>query len=106
VTDASTGNPIEGAQVTAGGYSVSTNASGDYSIELAAGTYTVTVSANGYQSSSRTDVDLVAGTTTTADFTLDPNEPINILLYAAAIIVILGIIAGIAVYLRKRKKTA
>jgi hypothetical protein len=105
VTDASTGNPIEGAQVTAGDHSVSTNATGDYSIELAAGTYTLTVSMGGYESSSKTDISVVAGTTTTVDFTLNPNEPLNILPYAAAIVVIVIVIAGIVVYLRKRKKT-
>jgi hypothetical protein len=104
VTDA-TGNPIEGAQVTAGGNSVSTNATGGYSIELAAGTYNVTVSADGYQSSSGTDVHVVAGATTTVDFTLKPNEPLNILLYAAAAAGIIIVIAGTALYLRKRKKT-
>ena len=103
VTDASTGNPIEGAQVTAGDHSVSTNATGDYSIELAAGTYTLTVSMGGYESSSETDISVVAGTTTTVDFTLRPSEPLNILLYAAAIIVVIIVIAGIVVYIRKRK---
>jgi hypothetical protein len=104
VTDAN-GNPIEGAQVTAGSNSASTNATGDYSIELAAGTYNVTVSADGYQSSSETDVHVVAGATTTVDFMLKPNEPLNILLYAAAAVGIIIVIAGTAVYLRKRKKT-
>jgi uncharacterized membrane protein len=108
VTDASTGNPIEGAQVTAGGHSVSTNATGGYSIELAAGTYNVTVSAEGYESSSESDVNVVAGATKTVDFELTPIQPSNIFLYAAAVIGVIIVIAGVgvAVYLLKgRKKT-
>jgi hypothetical protein len=106
VTDVSTGNPIEGAQVTVGGDSVSSNSSGGYSIELPVGTYTITVSASGYESSSETDVNVVAGATTTVNFVLEPSEPSNILLYAAAAIVIGVFVTGTAVYLRKRKKTA
>jgi uncharacterized membrane protein len=105
VTDA-TGNPIEGVLVTAGSSSASTNATGDYSIELPAGNYTVTVSASGYESSSETDVNVVAGATTTVNFMLEPSEPSNILLYAAAAIVIGVVVTGTAVYLRKRKRTA
>jgi hypothetical protein len=105
VTDA-TGNPIEGVLVTAGSSSASTNATGDYSIELPAGNYTVTVSASGYESSSKTDVNVVAGATTTVNFILKPSEPSNILLYAAAAIVIGVFVTGTAVYLRKRKRTA
>jgi len=105
VTDASTGDPIEGAQVTAGGYSVSTNATGGYGIELAAGTYNVTVSANGYESSSETDVNVIAGATTTVDFKLTAVQPSNIFLYAAAGIGVIIVIAGTAVYLRKGRKT-
>jgi LPXTG-motif cell wall-anchored protein len=37
---------------------------------------------------------------------LEPSEPSNILLYAAAAIVIGVVVTGTAVYLRKRKKTA
>jgi len=105
VTDASTGNPIEGAQVTAGGHTVSTNATGGYSIELAAETYNVTVSAEGYESSSKTDVNVVAGATTTVDFELTPIQRSNIFLYAAAVVGVITVIAGTAVYLRKGKKT-
>jgi hypothetical protein len=103
VTD-DAGNPIEGAQVTAGGNSVTTNSTGGYTIELAAGTYEVTVSANGYESSSETGVDVVAGATTTINLTLKPNQLSNILLYAAIVIAVIGVIAGTALYLRKRKK--
>jgi uncharacterized membrane protein len=103
VTD-DAGNPIEGAQVTAGSSSVSTNSTGGYSIELAAGTYNVTVSANGYESSSETDVAVVAGATTTVGFMLRPNQPLNILPYAAALVIIV-VIVGAAVYIQKRKKT-
>jgi hypothetical protein len=90
--------------VTAGSSSVSTNSTGGYSIELAAGTYNVTVSANGYESSSETDVAVVAGATTTVGFMLRPNQPLNILPYAAALVIIV-VIVGAAVYIQKRKKT-
>jgi hypothetical protein len=105
VTDTA-GNPIEGAHVSAGSSSASTNATGNYSLELSAGTYTVTVSASGYKNSSKTDVNVVSGATTTVNFTLEPNEQPNILLYAAAAIGIAVVLIGALVYLRKRKKTA
>jgi uncharacterized membrane protein len=105
VKDASTGNPIEGARVTVGGSSVSTNATGDYIIELVAGTYDVAVSADGYASSSQTGVNVAAGTTTTVHFTLNLSQPLNILPYAVAAVAISLAIVGTAIYLRRRKKT-
>jgi hypothetical protein len=46
---------------------------------------------------------VVTGVTTTVDFTLRPNQPLNILPYAAAALVIIATV-GIAVYLQRRKK--
>ena len=106
VTDSSTGDPISGATVTADGMSAITNSSGHYTIsDVPAGTYTVTVSADGYKSSSQTDITVVAEATTTVNFELTPALSINILLYAGvAAVAIIIIIAGIAVYILKVRK--
>jgi subtilisin family serine protease/N-acetylneuraminic acid mutarotase len=72
VTDAGTGDPIEGARVTVTGASereLTTGPDGGYSVDLAAGDYTVTASAFGYGSESA-EVSVVAGETTTQDFAL------------------------------------
>lgn len=108
VTDASTGDPISGANVTANGVSVSTGADGSYSIELAPGNYTVTVSKDGYESSSKTNITVVTGDTTTVDFELTPTPGIPWYLYVAAAGVVAIIIVGVAFYflrIRKPKPT-
>ncbi len=71
VTDAQTGDPIEGAQVKAGFSTLLTGPDGSYSLNLAAGSYTVEVSAYGYFDDSQT-VEVVADETANADFALDP----------------------------------
>jgi len=71
VTDADSGLPIAGASITADGYSTVTNASGNYELEVEPGTYTVTASLAGYESS-QTDVTVAAGETITVDFELRP----------------------------------
>jgi hypothetical protein len=75
VTDASNGNPISGAMVDAGaGGSATTDSNGFYQIDnIPAGTYDVTASANGYNSSTATGVVITAGSTTTQDFALTPS---------------------------------
>ena len=71
VTDKDTGNLIEGATVTANGYSTTTNTTGQYTLlNIPVGTYIVEVSATGYQSQSQTNVQVLDGQTTTADFQL------------------------------------
>ena len=106
VTDSVTGDPIAGATLTVDGISAATNSSGGYTIsDVPAGTYTVKVSADGYQNSSQTDVTVVAGETTIVDFELTPSQPLNLLLYAGvAAIAIIGM-AAIAVYIIKVRKT-
>ena len=105
VMDASTGDPIGGANVTANGYSDITDANGHYNItDVPAGTYNVTASANGYQTSSSTNITVSAGEPTTVDFELKPAQPPNILLYAGAAAVAIVIIAGVAVYTLKVRK--
>src|SRR6185295_1643531 len=57
VTDATTTNPINGALVAAGIYSLKTNASGFYQFNnLPTGSYTVNVSASGYSNGSANNV--------------------------------------------------
>lgn len=72
VTDASTSNPINEATVSANGYSTSTDSQGNYSFSVPKGTYTVTASASGYESQTKSDIVVTAGATTTLDFSLDP----------------------------------
>jgi len=69
VTDALTGDPIEGADVTANGYSGTTDTEGHYTIQLPPRTYTVTVSATKYVSQSK-PATVTANTTRTIDFAL------------------------------------
>jgi len=71
VVDASTEDPIEGATITANGYSVTTDTEGQYTIQLLHETYTVTASATKYHSQSK-PATVTAETTTTLNFTLTP----------------------------------
>src|SRR6266436_6495687 len=71
VTDAGTSNPISGALVTAGIHILKTNASGFYNFgNTPAGTYTVNVTASGYNSGSANNVNVSNGGTTTQNFAL------------------------------------
>ncbi len=75
VTDASTGNPVAGAYVsTANGFSAITDANGQYSIKLAAGTYSETAKAYPYTPPSGVQVTVTAGQSTTQDFSLEPAQ--------------------------------
>ena len=71
VTDAETGEALAGATVTANGVSILTDVEGYYKIEVAPGTYTVTASAVGYESQSKS-VTVTAGETSAVDFALSP----------------------------------
>ncbi len=74
VTDASGGQGVEGALITAdngtGSQSTTTDNNGDYDLPLPVGTYEVTVSAAGYLSQTVTNVDIFSNTTTIQDFSL------------------------------------
>jgi len=73
VTDSSTGLTIEGAMVTDGTRSAITDVNGDYTIaDVPEATYTVTASAADYDDDSQS-VTVIAGETSTADFTLEPS---------------------------------
>ncbi|MBA2720011.1 MAG: carboxypeptidase regulatory-like domain-containing protein [Chloroflexi bacterium] len=74
VTDAGTAGPIEGARVSANDgertYTATTDASGNYSLFLAAGEYVVSGVAFGYQGDVAPLVTIVTDTTTDQDFAL------------------------------------
>ena len=72
VTDA-TSNPLTGVLVAtdSGGYSDQTDALGLYSMDVAAGTYSLTASLDGFQSATVDTVTVEADQITTTDFTLN-----------------------------------
>ncbi|MFQ3548583.1 MAG: carboxypeptidase-like regulatory domain-containing protein [Armatimonadota bacterium] len=77
----SSNNPISGATVSTntGGYSTTTNSSGEYTLSnVAPGTYSVTASKTGYQSSTNSNVTVTGGQTTTSNFTLSSTPPANV----------------------------
>jgi len=87
VTDSKTGNPISGATVTADSSSCTTDSNGYCSITLPSGTYTVSVSASGYQSASQS-VTITAGQTTTIVFNLQPStssQPLSVSISVQAV---------------------
>ena len=80
VTAAGTGNPINGATVSAtGGFSTITNASGFYQIaNMPAATYDVTASKTVFASSTVIGVAVTAGNTTTQNFSLTSQAPVTV----------------------------
>ena len=70
VTDAGTGKPVAGATISIGSISVTTSGSGQYTIFVAPGSYTVTVQAFGYAEQTATGVQVTQGQTTTENFAL------------------------------------
>ncbi len=79
VAKSGSGDPIEGAQVDADGYTGLTDSRGRYMLEgLPVGTYTVTVSAYGYYSQTVTDVEVFYGQVTTQDFALTEHTPLTL----------------------------
>jgi len=67
VTDFGTGTPIQGAVVTAGTYTGTTNAQGQYSFAVYGGTYTVSCAKVGYQAWSQPNVVVTGLQTTTVN---------------------------------------
>jgi hypothetical protein len=67
VVDATTKSPVAGVTVTAspGQYATSTDASGDYTLDIAAGTYAVSAAKYAYKTATQTNVIVVANHTTT-----------------------------------------
>ena len=74
VTDKTTGKPVTGVTVTAqpGDYVARTDASGNYQLNIAAGSYTLTVTDYGYQTATQTGVTVTASQTTTENYALAP----------------------------------
>ena len=71
VTSKSGGTPIAGATVSAsGGYSTTTNSSGDYTMTVPVGSYGLTAQAFGYKSVTQSGVAVTQGQTTTTNFSL------------------------------------
>jgi len=70
VTDPLTGSPIVGANVTANGYTNTTDVNGNYTIQVDAGTYNVTASAEGYWDSVATNINVTADSTVIINFDL------------------------------------
>ncbi len=67
-----TNAPISGATVTCGAVTATTNASGAYSMQVQAGTHSVSAAAAGYATGTQTGVVVVTGQTTTVNFQLAP----------------------------------
>jgi len=75
VTDAGDGSPVIGATVTDGTRTATTDASGKYTIgDVLPGSYEVTVSKEGYESSTG-GVTVASATTAVLDFSLGPQLP-------------------------------
>ncbi|HZI18503.1 MAG TPA: MBG domain-containing protein [Pyrinomonadaceae bacterium] len=73
VTDSSNNNPVGGATVTVGTKTATSNAAGAYQIaDITAGTYSVTVTAPGYNTATENNVVLSSGETATRNFSLAP----------------------------------
>ena len=72
VTDAITADPISGANVSIDGNNLTTNSSGEATIDLPDGTYSYTITAAGYQNSSGNVT--VSGANVNVDVSLDPME--------------------------------
>ena len=70
VTDADTGNVIEDATIVMGVYSTTTNASGDYSIDVAPGTYDLVCSYDGYEDYTEEDIAVASNDVITVDIDL------------------------------------
>jgi len=62
---------IENCIINIGGFTVTPDASGYYSITIASGTYTMTVTLEGYQTLVIEDIVIISGETTTLDITLN-----------------------------------
>jgi N-acetylneuraminic acid mutarotase len=71
VTDKTTHNPIAGVTVTAtGGFTATTNSSGNYDLTVPVGSYSLTAQAYGYKKKSVASVQVNQGQTTTENFAL------------------------------------
>ena len=72
ITDADSSQPIDGAAISFGGQNTTSAANGTYSIDIAAGSYDLNVSADGYAAQEITGISITAQMTTTQDVQLAP----------------------------------
>jgi outer membrane protein assembly factor BamB len=100
VTDKNTGAYVVGATVTTGSYQATTGADGKYTLSVPPGTYTVTISKQGYDQQTF-QVTVGAGATQTNNVAFVPSAGFPLLLVVAGV----GGAAAIAavVFLMKRK---
>ena len=79
VTDADTGKGVSGASVSLGDYRATTDAQGDYRLDVPAGAYELTVSSFGYQDQDLGRVQVDDGAALTEDATLSavPSQTIS-----------------------------
>ncbi len=74
VTDSTTGDPVAGAEITAGDSQAKSGADGAYSLTLTPGTYDLKVSAYGYDTATFSGVEITDGGSVTKSLTLSPVE--------------------------------
>ncbi len=76
-----TGDFLEGAMITAGEYTVYSDADGNYLLEVPIADYTVNCSLEDYYTPDPVDISVAAGETVTVDFVLEPevdaDDPVN-----------------------------
>jgi hypothetical protein len=72
VYDGTTGDPIEGATVSAGVFAADSDATGYFTMTLAPGTYDVVAEHPMYSSDTASGVEIITDTVTTQDFSLVP----------------------------------
>ncbi|MEN3011071.1 MAG: carboxypeptidase regulatory-like domain-containing protein, partial [Candidatus Bipolaricaulaceae bacterium] len=72
VTDKATGKGIAGATVSTEGGVTTTDQNGYYTLNLPAGTYTASASAQGYKTATQSGIRIEANRTTTVNFALEP----------------------------------
>ncbi|MCF7794624.1 MAG: carboxypeptidase regulatory-like domain-containing protein [Candidatus Cloacimonetes bacterium] len=70
ITDTDEGFAIEGATVSLGTFSTTTDENGFYSMILDIGMYTLTAEIDGYETYTQNDVEILEDQTTTVDFTM------------------------------------
>jgi len=107
VTDAGTGNAISGASIIAGSYQTTTGTNGAYSLQVAPGTYIVTVIFEGYSAANVTVSASTAGQTYTNNvaLTASPSGGIPIWVYAViALLIIIAVVALAYAFVFKKKK--
>lgn len=107
VTDAGTGNAVSGAAVIAGSYQTTTGTNGSYSLQVATGTYIVTVILGGYDSAKTTVNAVTEGQTYTANVALTAVSSGGIPVWVYGVIALFAAIAVVAVvyavFFKKKK---